>query len=120
VSKIGAVLVAIALMAVCATPAAAEYYYTKHGAESVTLDAMHKKYGYSRYESGATCRPQGLSSDNSAFKYHRWVCAWATPAKGRCENGDRWILGDMLIVGRSTPGGYYFKVTHGTYCSDHL
>jgi hypothetical protein len=110
--------VTVLLIACGAVPAAAEYYYTKHGAESVTLDAMHKRYGYSRYEAGASCRPQGQKKNNPAFKYHRWTCVWAAPAKGRCEGGESYIYGGMLIVGRSTPGGYFYKVTQGAYCGN--
>lgn len=118
VKALGVTGVTTALCVGFAAPASAEYFFTESGAERVTKDAVHKRYGYSRYELGVSCRPQGARSADSRFKYHRWVCTWAAPAKGRCDGGEETIFGQMLLVGRSGPGAYTYKITKGAFCDN--
>jgi hypothetical protein len=111
-----AVIAACVLGLSVAAPAAANYYYSERGAEKVTKDAVKKRYDYSRYEMGVSCRPQGAASADSRYLYHRWVCTWAAPSKGRCDSADETIFGQMLIVGRSGAGAYSYKVLSGAHC----
>lgn len=115
--RAGSVAIAACVLSIgVAAPAAANYYYSENGAEKVTKDAVKKRYGYSRYEMGVSCRPQGAASADSRYLYHRWVCTWAAPAKGRCDSSDEAIFGQMLIVGRSGAGAYSYKVLSGEHC----
>jgi hypothetical protein len=105
-------------MATVAAPVQAEWYFTERGAEKVTRDAVYKRYGYSRFDLSVVCRPQGADDADPAYKYHRWVCSWATSSKDRCDDASRYIVGTMLIAGHSGAGSYGYKALRGAQCTD--
>lgn len=97
--------VTLLVMAGVASPASANYHYSKPGAQRLAKDFVGKRYsGVNRFEVSAFCRPQGAAAADSRFKYHRWVCGWA-------QGG---VCGVVRIVGSSSaPGAYYGKVLRG-------
>ncbi len=97
----------LAAIAVPATAAQADWFFTKSGAERAARHFVSHYYA-DTYASDliARCRPQGRSY-NPAYEYHRWVCKWADTRDG--------TRGEVLIVGSRAPGAYYGQVLHGAH-----
>jgi len=96
--------------------ASAEYFFSESGAEKVTRDVVFKRYGYSRYTLGVSCRPQGRRKADPAYTYHRWVCGWAASGENRCDGIDESVGGRVLLIGRSGRGRYSYIVQRGAQC----
>src|SRR4051812_42408741 len=71
-----AAVAAIAVSAAMAPTASAEYFIGRGQAESNTRDAISKRNDVGRIDVLASCRPQGRSSPQAGYIYHRWTCGF--------------------------------------------
>ncbi len=115
-------LLLAAVLCVLPASASADWYLTKHGAQRATAAAVESRYGISRIDVYASCRPQSASR-RSASKYHRWVCRWDDisfyPA-GQEPCSSRRALGGTLVIVGSGSKGFRHRVTRGKACRPFL